>query len=126
MVTGVGSDGTPMTFLQSVRVDGTGQVARAEPFDNHVYEELELGVELKPGLEFIGHYNEPNLELVNESSGTKKAPTLSNITHRMGCGLRDGTLLLSAIDVHNPEELASWGSVLRIRYPVVKMTDDES
>lgn len=27
-VTGVSSDGTPMKFLQSVRVDGTRQVAR--------------------------------------------------------------------------------------------------
>lgn len=31
--------------------------------------------------------------------GMKKASTLSNITHRMECGLRAGTLLLSAIDV---------------------------
>lgn len=56
-VTVVSSDGTPMTFLQSVRVDGTRQVARAEPFPIHVYEDLELGVELKLGLEFIGHCN---------------------------------------------------------------------
>ncbi|KAJ5588218.1 DHS-like NAD/FAD-binding domain-containing protein [Penicillium hordei] len=70
-VTGVGSDGMPMTFLQSVRVDGIRQVARAEPFTIYVYKELELGVELKLGLEFIGHYNEPNLGLVYEYSGNE-------------------------------------------------------
>jgi mono-ADP-ribosyltransferase sirtuin 6 len=70
-VTGVDSDGTPMTFLQSVRLEGTRRVARVEPFIIHVREGLELGAELKLDLEFMGHYNEPNLELVHEYSGNE-------------------------------------------------------
>lgn len=31
-----------------------------------------MSVELKFGLEFIGHYNDPNLELVYEYSGNEE------------------------------------------------------
>ncbi|KAJ5770142.1 DHS-like NAD/FAD-binding domain-containing protein [Penicillium nucicola] len=67
-VTGVDSDGTPVTFLQSVRLEGSRRVARAEPFTIHMRESLQIGVQLKLELEFMGHYNEPNLELAHEFS----------------------------------------------------------
>lgn len=72
MLTGVESDGTPMTFLQSVRLEGTRRVVRAEPFTIQVRDVLEPGAELKLELEFMGHYNEPNLELVHLYRGSEK------------------------------------------------------
>ena len=42
-VTWVDSDGTPMTFLQLVRLEGTRRITRAEPFTIHVRELLEFG-----------------------------------------------------------------------------------
>lgn len=71
-LTGVESDGTPMTFLQSVRLEGTRRSVRAEPFTIHVREALEPGAELKLELEFMGHYNEPNLELAHHYSGSEQ------------------------------------------------------
>lgn len=71
-VTRVNSDRTPITFLQSVRLEGTRRITRAEPFTIHVRELLEFGTELKLELEFMGHYNEPNLELVHEYGGTEE------------------------------------------------------
>ncbi|KAJ5329640.1 hypothetical protein N7452_010030 [Penicillium brevicompactum] len=71
-LTGVESDGTPMTFLQSVRLEGTRRVVRAEPFTIQVRDALEPGAELKFELEFMGHYNEPNLELVHPYNGSGK------------------------------------------------------
>lgn len=67
--TGVDTDGTPMTFLQSVRLEGCRRVARAEPFIILLRELLQSGSKLKLDLEFMGHYNEPNLELVHKYDG---------------------------------------------------------
>jgi mono-ADP-ribosyltransferase sirtuin 6 len=72
-VTGVDSDGTPVTFLKSVRLEGSRRVARSEPYVIHMRESLQLGTPLKFDLEFMGHYNEPNLELAHEYNGNEEA-----------------------------------------------------
>jgi mono-ADP-ribosyltransferase sirtuin 6 len=58
---GVDVDGTPATFLQSVKLAESRRVARAEPFLINFRDELESGKQLKLELEFMGHYGEPNL-----------------------------------------------------------------
>lgn len=71
-VTGVDSDGTPVTFLQSVRLEGSRRVARAEPYIIHVRDAVKPGAKLTFDLEFMGHYNEPNLELVHSYNGNEE------------------------------------------------------
>ncbi|KAF4633201.1 hypothetical protein G7Y89_g4920 [Cudoniella acicularis] len=66
VVSGVDVDGTPATFLQSVKVEYNRRVARSEPFVVNFRGELDSGTELKLELEFMGHYGEPNLEIVYE------------------------------------------------------------
>ncbi|KAK7923421.1 hypothetical protein PG985_007492 [Apiospora marii] len=62
-IEGVDVDGTPATFLQSVKLENNRRVVRAEPFTINLRDELEIGTRLKLVLEFMGHYGEPNLEL---------------------------------------------------------------
>ena len=50
------------------------------------------------GFEFIGHYNEPNLELVYELYSRNEEGSYA-LEYNPQNGLRDGTLLLRAIDV---------------------------
>ncbi|KAJ5907082.1 uncharacterized protein N7473_003998 [Penicillium subrubescens] len=71
-VTGVDSDVTPVTFLQSVRLEGSRRIARAEPYIIHVRDAVKTGAEMKFDLEFMGHYNEPNLELVHSYNGNEE------------------------------------------------------
>jgi hypothetical protein len=59
---GVDVDGTPASFLQSVRMEHNRRVLRTEPFVITFREEMEEA-ELKLELEFMGHYGEPNLIL---------------------------------------------------------------
>ncbi|KAK0621938.1 hypothetical protein B0T17DRAFT_535427 [Bombardia bombarda] len=67
-VYGVGIDDTPVTFLQSVKLAYNRRVARTEPFTvtfrADLDEEAELQLTLE--LEFMGHYGEPNLEVVRD------------------------------------------------------------
>ncbi|KAL4793081.1 DHS-like NAD/FAD-binding domain-containing protein [Aspergillus venezuelensis] len=73
-ITGVDSDGTPFRFLQSFRLEGTRRVAREEPFAISLRETLHAGEsQLKLELEFMGHYNEPNLDLVHAYVGNEEA-----------------------------------------------------
>ncbi|KAK7968988.1 hypothetical protein PG988_008061 [Apiospora saccharicola] len=62
-IEGVDVDGTPVTFLQPVKLENNRRVVRAEPFTINLRDELEIGTRLKLVLEFMGHYGEPNLEL---------------------------------------------------------------
>lgn len=64
-VTGADSDGALVTFLQPVRLEGSRRVARAEPYIIHIGDSIQPGADLRFELEFMGHYNEPNLELVH-------------------------------------------------------------
>ncbi|KAL8669268.1 MAG: hypothetical protein Q9168_006130 [Polycauliona sp. 1 TL-2023] len=65
-VLGVDVDGTPVTFLKSVRLDYNRRTARSEPFVIDFRGALSAGTVLKLELEFMGHYNEPNLEICHE------------------------------------------------------------
>lgn len=67
--TGVDTDGTPVTFLKSVRLEGSRRAAREEPFAINVRECFEPGTSLNLELEFMGHYNEPKLQLTHEYRG---------------------------------------------------------
>ncbi|KAF1970392.1 NAD-dependent deacetylase sirtuin-7 [Bimuria novae-zelandiae CBS 107.79] len=68
-VAGVDVDGTPVSFLKSVKVEGSRRGVRTEPFVLSVREELEVGGVIKLELEFMGHYGEPNLVVEHESEG---------------------------------------------------------
>lgn len=83
-VTGVDSDGTPATFLQSVRLEGSRRVARAGPYIIHIRDEVQPGADLTFDLEFMSHYNEPNLELVHSYNGSGEVLYLLEYDPRTG------------------------------------------
>lgn len=63
-VSGVDVDGTPVSFLRSVKLVNNRRVLKAEPFVFDLRGDVgERGLEVKLELEFMGHYGEPNLEL---------------------------------------------------------------
>lgn len=63
LVAGLDVDGTPATFLQSVQIER--RILRSEPYIFELRNGLDPGAELKLILQFMGHYNEPNLELMH-------------------------------------------------------------
>lgn len=64
-VSGVDDDGTPVSFLKSVRLRNNRRVLRAEPFTFDLRGDVSIGTEFELELEFMGHYLEPNLEIVH-------------------------------------------------------------
>lgn len=66
---GVDVDGTPVSFLRSVSAEYSRRAARAEPFVVNIRRDLERGAELRVELEFMGHYGEPNLEILYTHGG---------------------------------------------------------
>ncbi|KAK4125858.1 DHS-like NAD/FAD-binding domain-containing protein [Parathielavia appendiculata] len=65
-VEGVDVDGTPVSFLKSVRLVGSRRALKSEPFVFPLRGDAADGeLEWKMELEFMGHYGEPNLELVH-------------------------------------------------------------
>ena len=68
-ISGVDVDGTPVTFLRSVKLANNRRTARSEPFNIMIRDELSPGMQFKLELEFMGHYGEPNLEIVHEYDG---------------------------------------------------------
>ncbi|KAL2196923.1 DHS-like NAD/FAD-binding domain-containing protein [Corynascus similis CBS 632.67] len=65
-VSGVDVDGTPASFLRSVRLANNRRALKAEPFVFDLRGDVvKDGAELSFELEFMGHYGEPNLELVH-------------------------------------------------------------
>ncbi|PVH74128.1 DHS-like NAD/FAD-binding domain-containing protein [Cadophora sp. DSE1049] len=62
-ISGVDEDNTPVTFLQSVKLEYNRRIVRSEPFVIGFRGPLNSGTELKVELEFMGHYGEPNLEI---------------------------------------------------------------
>lgn len=77
---GVDVDSTPMTFLQSVKLDGSRRPCRSEPFVINFSGDLEKGIELKFELEFMGHYGEPNLEVVHAYVGKRDAKAVYDLS----------------------------------------------
>ncbi|KAK1483315.1 NAD-dependent deacetylase sirtuin-7 [Colletotrichum tamarilloi] len=69
---GVDIDGTPASFLQSVRLQGNRRVARNEPFTIPFRSELAAEAKIMAELEFMGHYGEPVLEIGMEYNGEEK------------------------------------------------------
>ena len=62
-VEGVDVDGTPVTFLKSVKLKNNRRTAQAEPFRIEYRGSIDLGTQLEFELEFMGHYGEPNLDI---------------------------------------------------------------
>jgi len=75
VVKGVDVDGTPATFLQSVRLDYNRRTVRSEPFIINFRSNPEPETQLKVELEFMGHYGEPNLEVTYISQGDDDTET---------------------------------------------------
>ncbi|KAI1410896.1 DHS-like NAD/FAD-binding domain-containing protein [Hypoxylon sp. FL1857] len=75
-VSGVDVDGTPVSFVRSVKLEYNRRVARSEPFVINFRGALDQGTELKLELEFMGHYGEPNLDISYEYRGEDDAQTL--------------------------------------------------
>ncbi|KAF2650597.1 DHS-like NAD/FAD-binding domain-containing protein [Lophiostoma macrostomum CBS 122681] len=71
-VGGLDVDGTPVSFLKSVRLVGSRRAARTEPFVISTRETLGLGEDIKLELEFFGHYGEPDLVVRHEYTGGKE------------------------------------------------------
>ncbi|TVY82120.1 NAD-dependent protein deacetylase SRT1 [Lachnellula suecica] len=74
-VSGVDVDGTSVTFLRSVKLEGSRRAARSEPFVINFRDDLESGAQLKLELEFMGHYGEPNLEVTHEYDAERNTET---------------------------------------------------
>ncbi|EEY20189.1 NAD-dependent deacetylase sirtuin-7 [Verticillium alfalfae VaMs.102] len=74
-VRGVDVDGTPATFLRSVKIAHARRPARTEPYVIHFNTRLPVGAPLRIELEFMGHYGEPNLEIAHEYNGVKDGHT---------------------------------------------------
>ena len=73
LVEGIDVDNTPLSFLRSVRLQYNRRHLLAEPFLFKLRGVPEAGTMLKLDLEFMGHYNEPNLEIshvYDEAPGT--------------------------------------------------------
>ncbi|KAJ4300713.1 hypothetical protein N0V90_002801 [Kalmusia sp. IMI 367209] len=68
-VFGVDVDGTPVSFIQSVKLEGSRRALKTEPFVLSLREELDVGAAVKLELEFMGHYGEPNLVIEHEYAG---------------------------------------------------------
>ncbi|KXX79908.1 hypothetical protein MMYC01_203752 [Madurella mycetomatis] len=62
-------DGTPATFLRSVKLVGQRREVKQEPFSFQLRGELAEAMLLRVELEFMGHYGEPGLEVAMEGEG---------------------------------------------------------
>lgn len=66
VVAGVDVDGTPMSFLRTVKLAGSRRVLKAEPFAFDLRGDAAEGaLEVQLELEFMGHYGEPNLGITH-------------------------------------------------------------
>lgn len=72
-VYGIDEDGTPVSFLQSINLAYNRRLLKSEPFTFNLRSNLDPGLELKLELEFMGHYGEPNLEIVYKFDGDGQA-----------------------------------------------------
>ncbi|KAI3399722.1 hypothetical protein diail_5789 [Diaporthe ilicicola] len=65
-ITGVDVDGTPSSFLRSVRCRNNRRVTRSEPLKIDFRGGLDPGTQVELELEFMGNYGEPNLCLSHQ------------------------------------------------------------
>lgn len=75
-VHGVDVDGTPVTFLRAVKLINNRRVAQSEPFQFDFRGAVTPETEFTFELEFMGHYGEPNLEVVFTPPDGHQARTL--------------------------------------------------
>lgn len=68
-VSGVDVDGTPMSFLRSVKCINNRRLVRSEPFTVHFRGSNDPGEQINLELEFMGHYGEPNLAIAYKYGG---------------------------------------------------------
>jgi hypothetical protein len=85
-VYGVDVDGTPVTFLRSVKLEYNRRVARSDPFVFNFRSDLDSGMQLKLELEFMGHYGEPNLEIILEYHNDRDTQTLHLLDYNPDTG----------------------------------------
>ncbi|KAK0619496.1 NAD-dependent deacetylase sirtuin-7 [Immersiella caudata] len=62
---GVDVDGTPVTFIQSVKMAGSRRAMKTGPFTINLRRKMEAGDVIEAEVEFMGHYGEPNLIIKN-------------------------------------------------------------
>jgi mono-ADP-ribosyltransferase sirtuin 6 len=86
-VYGVDVDGTPVTFLRSVKLVDSRSIVRTEPFEFNLQDKVHPGTQLALELEFMGHYGEPNLELVYEVAGDDGARCLYLLGYNPATGV---------------------------------------
>lgn len=65
-VFGVDVDGSPFSFLQSVRLVSERRHISVEPFFINHRGDVTAGMQFKFELQFMGHYGEPNLEITHD------------------------------------------------------------
>ncbi|KAF9775715.1 hypothetical protein IL306_006175 [Fusarium sp. DS 682] len=85
-LTGVDNDGMPVTYLQSVKLEDSRRIVRSEPFSFVFREGLEAGAEVKFVLEFMGHYNEPNVVIDYTVSEEEGAETVYDFSYDPSTG----------------------------------------
>ena len=104
---GVDVDGTPLTFLKSVKCEYNRRGVKSEPFLINFKEELELGAKLKLELESMGHYGEPNVEVEFVYTGEEFSKELYLLEYNPQTGIwrvrKDGKEFddVDAVDVQN-------------------------
>jgi hypothetical protein len=86
VLTGVDTDGTPVTYLQSVKLEDSRRVVRSEPFSFVFREGLSTGADVKFALEFMGHYNEPNVVIDFSVPEEEGAETVYDLSYDPGTG----------------------------------------
>ncbi|KAG4411624.1 hypothetical protein IFR04_015243 [Cadophora malorum] len=117
-VSGVDEDNTPVTFLKSVKLVHNRRLVRSEPFIIGFRGPMESGTELKVELEFMGHYNEPKLEIAYTYHEGENAESLYLLSYdpvtcewkiEMADERGDGTSERSIIDLLNETTILSGG-----------------
>lgn len=83
---GLDVDDTPASFLRSVRLGSTRRVIRSEPFTFSLRDGLNSGDRLDFELEFMGHYNEPNLVIADEYLGQSGCRSVFNLQYDPSTG----------------------------------------
>lgn len=104
-VYGVDEDGTPATFLQSVKLGYNRRVLRSEPFLFNFRGSLDPGLELKLELEFMGHYGEPNLEIVCEYQPGSNMQTLYLLDYDPLTGKWKTSIKVDQVGASEPHEV---------------------
>ncbi|KAF3769752.1 DHS-like NAD/FAD-binding domain-containing protein [Cryphonectria parasitica EP155] len=80
-VSGVDVDGTPMSFLRSVRCTNNRRLVRSEPFIIHFRGASDPSEDIKLDLEFMGHYGEPNLGITYRYEGEDRKETVYDLEY---------------------------------------------